>query len=247
MVIDINEGNIKLLFSSNITEDTKILTSRNILQRAKTILPDVLYDEDPYLVITDEGKLVWVLDAYTRSNAYPYSQITTINIKGYKEKINYIRNSVKVLIDAYDGTTTFYITDTSDPIIMTYRKMYPGLFTQEELPEDVKEHLVYPKFLYNIQAEMINKYHDISEDTLYRADDIWQITTKASSTNSTIAGVEMEPYYTMLKTIDNETPELGLILTYNKYEKQSIISYLVGTVKNGKSELNLTQKVMLLE
>ena len=185
----------------------------------------MLYDENPYLVITDEGKLVWVLDGYTRSASYPYSQTTVIN--------------VKVLIDAYDGTTKFYITDKSDPIIMTYQKMYPDLFTEEELPKDISEHFIYPEFLYKIQAEMINLYHDISEDTLYRADDIWQITTKASTANSTVAGSEMEPYYTMLKTIDNQNPELGLVLTYNKYGKQNIISYLVGTVNNGKSELSL--------
>lgn len=238
LVLGINEKNIKLA-STQVTEDTKIISDRNIIERAKTILPDILYDEEPYLVITNDGKLMWVVDGYTRSASYPYSQTSTINIKGYKEKINYIRNSVKVLIDAYDGTTTFYITDKSDPIIMTYRNMYPDLFTEDDLPADISEHLVYPKFLYNIQADMINIYHDISEDTLYRADDIWQITTKASSTNSTVAGIKMEPYYTMLKTIDNDKSELGLMLTYNKYGKQNISSYLVGTVNNGKSELSL--------
>ena len=122
---------------------------------------------------------------------------------------------------------------------MTYRNMYPDLFKDNELPEDIKEHLVYPKFLYNIQSEMINMYHDISEDTLYRADDIWQITTKSNPTNSKMSGVQMEPYYTMLKTIDNNKETLGLVLTYNKFEKQNITSYLVGSVENGKSELSL--------
>ena len=122
---------------------------------------------------------------------------------------------------------------------MTYRNMYPDLFIEDGLPEDIQKHLVYPKFLYKIQSEMINIYHNISEDTLYRADDIWQITTKASSTNSTIAGASMEPYYTVLKTTDNNKSELGLLLTYNKYEKQNIISYLVGTVRNGENHLSL--------
>lgn len=239
IVLAINQKDFRLAFSTDITKDTKIVLNRNVIERAKKILPDVLYDENPYLVITDEGKLVWVLDGYTRSCNYPYSQISTIDIKGYKERLNYIRNSVKVLIDAYDGTTTFYITDKSDPIIMTYRNMYPELFTEKELPNDIKEHLVYPKFLYNIQANMVNMYHDISEDTLYRADDIWQITTKANSSNSKVTGVQMQPYYTMLKTIDSDKPELGLVITYNKLEKQNITSYLVGTVENGKSELAL--------
>lgn len=240
LVLGISDKNLKLAFSSNITDDTKIITNRNIIERAKSIFPDVLYDESPYLVITDEGKLVWVLDGYTHSASYPYAQTTVINIKGYKEKINYIRNSVKVLIDAYDGTTTFYITDKSDPIIMTYRNMYPDLFVEDELPQDIQKHLVYPEFLYDIQANMINIYHDISEDTLYRADDIWQVSLKPSSTNSTtVTGTQMEPYYTVLKTIDNKNSELGLVLTYSKYEKQNILSYLVGTVKDGKSVLSL--------
>ncbi len=239
LILAISEKNPRLALSTDITENTKIISNRNVIERAKKILPDVLYDENPYLVITDEGKLVWVLDGYTRACSYPYSQVTTIDIKGYREKLNYIRNSVKVLIDAYDGTTTFYITDKTDPIIMTYRNMYPDLFTEKELPNDIQEHLVYPKFLYNIQADIMNIYHDISEDTLYRADDIWQVTIKSSSTNSKVAGVRMEPYYTMLKTIDNDKAELGLILTYNKLEKQNITSYLVGAVENGRNKLSL--------
>lgn len=237
-VLAIYERNYQYVFG-DAGDDSKIINYRNVIERAKKILPDVLYEEEPYLVITDEGKLVWVIDGYTRSNAYPYSQSTTINIKGYKEKLNYIRNSVKVLVDAYDGTTKFYITDTSDPMIMTYRNIYPDLFIEEALPEDIQKHLVYPKFLYNIQADMINQYHDISEDTLYRADDIWQISPKASTTNSTVVGVKMEPYYTMLKTKDSSIANFGLFLTYNKYGKQNITSYLVGTVKDGKAKLGL--------
>ena len=239
LVLGLKEGNLRLAFSRNNTADTKIINNRNVIERAKKIFPDVLYDEDPYLVIDENGRLVWVLDAYTRSASYPYSQISNINIKGYRERINYIRNSLKVLIDAYDGTTTFYITDKSDPIIMTYRNMYPDLFVEDELPESIKEHIVYPKFLYDIQANMINIYHDVSEDTLYRGDDIWEITKKASTTNSRVAGVEMDSYYTMLKTIDNNKAELGLLLTFNKLGKQNITSYLVGTVNDGKQKLSL--------
>ena len=111
----------------------------------------------------------------------PYSQKTNIKLRdGQTQEINYIRNSLKVLIDAYDGTTTFYITDKSDPIIMTYRNIYPELFSENEIPADIAAHFVYPKFLYNIQSDIISTYHDVSEDTLYRADDIWEITRKSS-------------------------------------------------------------------
>lgn len=241
LVLALSEKNLKLAFSSDINENTKIITNRNIIERAKKILPNVLYDEDPYLVVTEEGRLVWVLDGYTRSNAYPYSQKTTIDIKGYKEEINYIRNSIKVIIDAYDGTTKFYITDRTDPIIMTYSNMYPDLFADEneKIPEDIQAHFIYPKFLYKIQADMINIYHDVSEDVLYRADDIWQITTETASATSSVATVEMEPYYTMLKTNDKKDSTFGLVLTFNKLGKQGITSYLVGNVENGKSKLSL--------
>ena len=237
-ILAIYERNYQYVFG-DAGENSKIINYRDVIERAKKVLPDVLYEEEPYLVINDEGRLIWVVDGFTRSNAYPYSQRTVINIKGYKERLNYIRNSVKVLIDAYDGTTEFYITDTSDPIIMTYRNIYPDLFIEDGLPADIQKHLLYPKFLYNIQADMINQYHDISEDTLYRADDIWQITQKASTTKSTVVGVEMEPYYTMLKTKDSNTADLGLFLSFNKYGKQNITSYLVGKVKDGKSRLSL--------
>ena len=237
-ILAIYERNYQYVFG-DAGENSKIINYRDVIERAKKVLPDVLYEEEPYLVINDEGRLIWVVDGFTRSNAYPYSQRTVINIKGYKERLNYIRNSVKVLIDAYDGTTEFYITDTSDPIIMTYRNIYPDLFIEDGLPADIQKHLLYPKFLYNIQADIINQYHDISEDTLYRADDIWQITQKASTTKSTVVGVEMEPYYTMLKTKDSNTADLGLFLSFNKYGKQNITSYLVGKVKDGKSRLSL--------
>ena len=241
LVLGINQKNLKLAFSSDVTEDTKIISNRNIIERAKKLLPNILYDENPYLVISNEGKLIWILDGYTRSNSYPYSQKSVIDIKGYKEEINYIRNSVKILIDAYDGSVKFYITDRNDPIIMTYRNMYPDLFVDEKesIPADIVEHLIYPEFLYKIQANMINVYHDISEDVLYRADDIWQITTKLASTNSKVAGIEMEPYYTILKTKDNKNANFGLVIMYNKLGKQNITSYLVGSVENGKSKLQL--------
>jgi len=237
-ILGLSEGNLRLL-NGKFDENTRIITDRNVIERAKRIFPNVIYDEEPYLVISDAGKLVWVLDGYTRSNSYPYSQTSTIDLKGYREDINYIRNSVKVLVDAYDGTTKFYITDYSDPIIMTYRNMYPGLFTEEKIPEDIASHFVYPKFLFEIQSQMLSAYHGISEDTLYRADDLWQVSSKASSTNSVITGIQMEPYYTVLKTIDSDSPKLGLMLTYNRSGKQNIISYAVGTVVDGNAKLSL--------
>lgn len=174
LILSIKEGDIKLALSSSVTKNSKILTNRNIIERAKKIMPYLTYDENPYLVVNSEGKMIWVLDAYTTSNEYPYSQRTTINANSVnKKEINYIRNSVKVLIDSYDGTIKFYITDKNDPIIIAYKKIYNNLFTEEEIPEDISSHFIYPEYLYNIQAQMLTRYHNIKPDVLYRSDDIW--------------------------------------------------------------------------
>ena len=134
LVLAIKEKNISLAFANGVNIQSKILINRNIIDRAKTLMPYISYDEDPYLVISKEGKIVWVLDGYTTSVYYPYSQKITLqdNILN-KKQINYIRNSVKVLIDAYDGTIKFYITDRNDPIIMAYQKMYKDLFVDKDV------------------------------------------------------------------------------------------------------------------
>ncbi len=240
-VLGISDRNFKLAFSKHVSKDSKIIANRNIIQRAKVLLPYIIYDENPYLVITDDGRLVWVLDGYTTSNEYPYSQRTTLKINGNNQSINYIRNSVKVLIDAYDGTTQFYITDRNDPIIMSYKNLYPTLFQDldKAIPEDISRQFIYPRMLYNVQAEMLNIYHDISEDVLYRADDIWEITKTESATKTATLGEKMKPYYTMLKTKDSDKANLGLVLTFNRQAKQNITAYLVGKYENGTPKLSL--------
>ncbi len=242
LILAIKEKNLKLAFSTNISKESKILTNRNIIQRAKTIMPGLIYDENPYLVIDKDGKLVWVLDAYTVSNDYPYSQRVTIETNGEKREINYIRNSVKVLIDAYDGTTKFYITDRSDPIATAYRNIYPDIFMpkEEEIPADIQAHFVYPKLLYQVQAEVLARYHNVQPEVLCRGDDIWSIASKSVGKTSTKAGTEFEPYYTMVRTIDSEKAELGLVIPYSQFERQNIISYMVGTYSdNGEAKLKI--------
>ena len=243
LILAIKEGDLKLAFSGNVDQNSKILINRNIIERAKTLLPYIIYDENPYIVITSEGKLVWVLDGYTSSNNYPYSQRITIQGDNLLEKteLNYIRNSVKVLIDAYDGTIKFYITDRTDPIIMAYQKMYPDLFVDkdEAIPEDISSQFVYPEFLYSIQAEIILRYHNVQTDVLYREDDVWDIATHNTSKVLTKTGTEMEPYYTMVKTIDENEAKLGLVLPYTPYNKQNLTAYLIGTYKNGEQKLTL--------
>lgn len=235
IILAIKEGDLKLAFSGSVTKESKILTNRNIIKRAQTVMPYLMYDEKPYLVATEEGKLVWVLDAYTISNNYPYSQKTTIReTSTSKIELNYIRNSVKVLIDAYNGTISFYITDRTDPIAMAYRNIYPDLFMdlEEEIPVDISEHFVYPEYLYNIQADIIARYHNIQPDVLYRSDDIWEIATHNTGKVITKTGTDISPYYTMVKLPNEENSKLGLVLPYTPKGRQNLISYLVGSYDN---------------
>ena len=239
LILGLTEGDLNLAFSSEITNDSKILINRNIIKRAKKAIPYLIYDEKPYTVITKEGKIVWVLDAYTVSSNYPYSQYTTIQHDDMRENINYIRNSVKVIIDAYDGTISYYITDRTDPIAMAYRNIYKTLFVDldEQIPQDISNHFIYPKFLYNVQSEILKTYHNVKPDVLYRADDLWDIAKYSSVRNTRSTGTYIQPYYTMVKVEDSE--KIGLVQVYTPDEKQNVISYLVGSTNGAENQLKL--------
>lgn len=243
LILGIKEGNLKLAFSEDTTGESSIITSRNIIERAKAVMPYLIYDENPYMVATDNGELVWVLDAYTISDQYPYSQKINAEFSdSTSQEINYIRNSVKVLINAYDGTMKFYITDRTDPIVMAYWNMYSELFESldEKLPEDIAKHVVYPKFLYDVQAEVLEIYHDVQAEVLYRADDIWSIATENTSKLTSLNGTQIDSYYTMVKTVDGKKTGLGLVVPYTVKGKQNINSYLVGTYDTQNQKPKLT-------
>ena len=238
IILAISNGDINLAISNNINQNSKILTNRNVIERAKKIMPYLTYDNSPYLVVTNDGKLVWVIDAYTTSKYYPYSQKTTVN----GQEINYIKNSVKVLVDAYDGTVKFYITDRTDPVIMAYNKAFPDVFMDidSEIPTEISEHFTYSEFLYNIQAEILKRYHNTEPDVLYRANDVWDIAKYGTGTNSASQETtQMMPYYAIVKTSDSEQTKLGLVLPYTIQGKQSIAGYTVGIYENGKLVMKL--------
>ena len=239
LILALKNGDIKLAMSKTVGNESKILTNRNIIERAKTALPYLIYDENPYTVISN-GQIYWVLDAYTVSDKYPYSTYTEVTYDGTKKDINYIRNSVKVLINAYDGEMTFYITDRTDPIIMAYLKLYPTIFsdyTGKEIPEDIKSQLKYPQYLYKIQSEMLRVYHNVKEDVLYRNSDIWALATYGT-TSKTKTSV-LEPYYAMFKAPDSDETQFGLIQMYTQNGKSNINSYLVGTCEGTTNKLKI--------
>lgn len=235
-VLGIKEKNLGIAFSGDITKDSIIITTRNIIERAKVIMPYLQYDENPYMIVTDDGKQYWVLDAYTTSDSYPYSQETIVEYEGIRRKINYIRNSVKVIIDPYNGTTEFYITDTTDPIVMAYKNMYPGLFMEGNIPESIAKHIVYSEYLYKIQATVLEQYHNIQPEVLYRQDDVWAVAKENTTRISGTASTKIKPYYTMVKTVNNDSATLGLVIPYTISGKQNLISYLVGTYDNSNNQ-----------
>ena len=236
LILALRNGDFKLAFSTSVTNESKILTNRNVLERAKTALPYLLYDENAYTVINND-QIYWVIDAYTISDKYPYSSYTTIDGEKEKKDINYIRNSVKVIINAYNGEMKFYIVDKTDPIISAYKKIYPAMFEENDIPKEIQKQLKYPQLLYNVQAEMLRVYHNVKEDVLYRKSDIWSLATYGKSTSKTKKAI-LEPYYTMLTTPDGEK-RVGLVQMYTQKSKSNIISYVLGTCNGTSNELKI--------
>lgn len=212
----IREGSMKLLISSNINSDSRIIINRNITKRVQTIMPYLNYERDPYMVTVD-GKLYWMLDAYTTSGNYPYSE-------PYEEGVNYIRNSVKVVIDAYNGDTNFYIVDEKDPVAKTMAKIYPTLFKGfKEMPEGLKSHLRYPNTLFGIQAGVYGKYHMEDINVFYQDEDHWDIASE-------IYGMEksqIKPSYYIAKLPGEEKAEFFNSVPFTPKQKQNMTALMV--------------------
>lgn len=196
-------GDFNLLLPNPITRKSRILWRRNIHERIRAIAPFLLYDPDPYIVITD-GRLFWICDAYTYSDRFPYSEPytleQTVNIGGQKVRervtFNYLRNSVKVVIDAYHGTTHFYIADETDPIVKTYARIFPRLFRPlSEMPKSLQAHLRYPVTYFRIQAEMLCLYHITDPEQFYQREDLWRIAQEVYERQRQ----DIEPYYVMMR------------------------------------------------
>ena len=207
---------VNLLLSSYITGESRIMFRRQIAERVRTIVPFLFYDSDPYLVIS-EGKLYWIQDAYTTTDMYPYSARTG------RGGINYIRNSVKVVVDAYNGTVRFYRVDLEDPIIEVYAKIFPGLFTPlKEMPEGLRAHLRYPIDLFRIQAARYRDYHMRDVQVFYNQEDLWEIPNEIYSERAQM----MQPYYIIIKLPGEEEEEFLLMVPYTPAKKDNMIAWL---------------------
>ncbi|HVM98227.1 MAG TPA: UPF0182 family protein, partial [Candidatus Acidoferrales bacterium] len=208
-------GDLKLLISGNVTESSRILFRRLVHERINHVAPFLVLDRDPYLVI-DGGRLLWVQDAYTTSDGVPYSQRT-------QGGINYIRNSVKIVVDAYDGTPTFYVADADDPIIRTYQNIFPTLFRSlDTMPASLRQHLRYPEDLFVVQASMYGTYHMTDPEVFYNKEDQWSFPQESYDGNA----VTMQPYYTIMRLPDEKSEELVLMLPMVPNGRDNMIAWL---------------------
>jgi uncharacterized protein len=216
-------GDLNLLISTQLTPQTEILYRRNLLDRVNAIAPFLSYDSDPYVVVAD-GKLYWIVDAYTTADSYPYSQAEQPNAANLPFEVNYIRNPVKVVIDPYEGTATYYVIDSSDPILQGYEKAFPSLFTPiAQMPPALRAHIRYPEGLFKIQASVYRAYHITDPQVFYLREDVWALPQEPSTPGQTQS---MEPYYVELRLPNEATSEYLLILPFTPVSKQNMISWL---------------------
>ena len=221
----IREGNVNILVSSNINSQSRIMYVRNVVQRVEKIMPYLAYEEDPYMTIID-GKLYWILDAYTVSSKYPYSEPYATTEEGGSSNTNYIRNSVKVVVDAYNGNVDFYIVDDQDPIAQTYQKIYPKLFkSSSEISDELRSHLRYPNAMFKIQAQVYTKYHMDEVKVFYQKEDLWDLAHQIYGTED----VEMEPSYYVFNLPDTqEGAEFINMVPFTPKSKQNMTAIMMG-------------------
>jgi uncharacterized protein len=208
-------GSYQIILNDGIGAESRVLFNRNIRQRVATIAPFLIFDQDPYLVLAD-GRLYWLFDAYTTSALYPYSTPAG--------RVNYIRNSVKFVIDAYDGTTTAYLADPRDPIAATYARIFPSLFKpMADMPAAIREHVRYPEDIFALQAQVYATYHMTQPAVYYNREDQWEIpTVEESADNRT-----MQPYYTVMRLPGERDPEFIQMLPFTPRRKDNLSAWLV--------------------
>ena len=215
LVFSLYYKDYKMFFSGNVDDESKILINRNVAERVKLVAPFLTYEEDPQIVVSDNGEIKWIIDAYTTSNQYPYAQTFS--------GVNYIRNSIKAVVDAYTGDVTFYIIDDKDPIAKTYQKIYPELFSDEKIPDDLIKHITIPEGLFKVQTEVYQRYHLNDAGQFYDQADVWRVANEKYQDDE----VTVSPYFNIF-TIEGEAePELVLNMPYVLGDKHNMVAILM--------------------
>jgi uncharacterized protein len=227
LLIAFDRGDLtKLPFSDDISRESRLLMRRNVRDRVAALAPFLTYDLDPYIVVDDDGRLSWIMDAFTTSDSYPYSRHYALG----DAPVNYMRNSVKVVIDAYDGTTTFYVLDPQDPIIMGYRRIFPGLFKDAAaMPPALRKHVRYPELLLKMQASVYGLYHMTDPQVFYNREDLWTVASEVGMDESGQQKTQaMEPNFVLMKLPGETAVEFVEILPFTPANRNNLIGWIAG-------------------
>jgi uncharacterized membrane protein (UPF0182 family) len=216
----------KLPFSDDVTPDSRLLMRRNVRARVAALAPFLTFDQDPYIVVGEDGRLSWVMDAYTTSDAYPYSSHYTLGDR----TVNYMRNSVKAVIDAYDGTTTFYVFDQEDPVLAAYRRIFPSLFRDAAtMPAGLRKHVRYPELLFKLQAEVYGLYHMTNPEVFFNREDLWTVATENGMGNDGDQVKQaMQPNFVLMKLPGEAAEEFVEILPFTPANRNNLIGWIAG-------------------
>jgi uncharacterized membrane protein (UPF0182 family) len=227
MIIALDQSDLaKLPFSDDVNKDSRLLMRRNIRERVAALAPFLTFDPDAYMVLGDDGRLSWIMDAFTVSDTYPYSTHYRLD----NNSINYMRNSVKVVVDAYDGTTTFYVFDADDPIIAAYRRIFPSLFKDAAMmPPDLRKHVRYPELLLKLQAEVYGLYHMTDPAAFYNREDLWTVATEVGmSEGGQQVTQAMQPNFVLMKLPGETGEEFVEILPFTPANRNNLIGWIAG-------------------
>jgi uncharacterized membrane protein (UPF0182 family) len=215
----------KVPFSDDITADSVLLMRRNIRERVGELAPFLTFDEDPYMVVGDDGALYWMMDAFTTSEQYPYAR----HLNSGNRSFNYIRNSVKTVIDAYNGTVRFYVFDPADPLIRAYRSMFPSLFLDEkDMPDFLRAHVRYPEFLFRAQAAIYSTYHVENEQVFYNREDVWTVAQQGRSQQGQNTADAIEPFFVLMRFPGERQTEFVSILPFTPANRNNLIGWMAG-------------------
>ena len=217
----------KLPFSDDVTSESRVMIHRNIREIINGLAPFLIYDRDPYVVVGNDGGLYWIVDAYTESSTYPYSKHYQVD----KNDVNYIRNSVKVVIDAYNGSTNFYVFDPQDPLIAAYRSTFPSLFRDaSQMPSDLRAHIRYPETLMRAQGEVFGLYHIQNTKVFFQQEDLWSIAQQVGVDSDNKKQVQpIDPYYVLMQFPGEQTKtEFSLIFPFTPANRNNMIGWMAG-------------------
>ncbi len=216
----------KLPFSDDVTPDSRLLMRRNVRERVSTLAPFLSFDSDPYLIVGDDGRLSWMLDGFTTADTYPYARHYALG----DAEINYVRNSVKIVVDAYDGSTTFYVFDTADPVLSAYRNTFPSLFRDASaMPATLRKHIRYPEPLLKLQAEAYGLYHMTNPEMFYNREDLWTPATESGVDQSGERTTQsMEPNFVLMKLPGESGVEFVDILPFTPANRNNMIGWIAG-------------------